>query len=73
MKTKVKYLKEAEIAEVKRVSGNVTMFNINGAMHNVFGRGMSDGSDKRPLAKMLWSVSIKTKTFASVNTCNGYF
>jgi len=22
---------------------------------------------------MLWSVSIKTRTFASVNTCNGYF
>ena len=34
---------------------------------------MSDGSEKRPLAKMLWSVSIKTRTFASVNTCNGYF
>ena len=23
--------------------------------------------------KMLWSVSIKTRTFASVNTCNGSF
>ena len=34
---------------------------------------MSDGSEKRPLTKMLWSVSIKTRTFASVNTCNGYF
>jgi len=22
---------------------------------------------------MLWSVSIKTRTFASVNTCNGSF
>jgi len=32
---------------------------------------MSDGSEKRPLAKMLWSVSIKTRTFAAVNTCNG--
>ena len=32
---------------------------------------MSDGSEKRPLTKMLWSVSIKTRTFASVNTCNG--
>jgi len=30
---------------------------------------MSDGSEKRPLTKMLWSVSIKT----SVNTCNGSF
>ena len=34
---------------------------------------MSDGSEKRPLTKMLWSVSIKTRTFASVNKCNGYF
>jgi len=24
---------------------------------------MSDGSEKRPLTKMLWSVSIKTRTF----------
>ena len=32
---------------------------------------MSDGSEKCPLTKMLWSVSIKTRTFASVNTCNG--
>jgi len=30
---------------------------------------MSDGNEKRPLTKMLWSVSIKTRTFASVNTC----
>jgi len=34
---------------------------------------MSDVSEKRPLTKMLWSVSIKTSTFASVNTCNGSF
>ena len=34
---------------------------------------MFDGSEKRPLTKMLWSVSIKTRTFASVNTCNGSF
>ena len=34
---------------------------------------MSDRSEKRPLTKMLWSVSIKTRTFASVNTCNGSF
>ena len=34
---------------------------------------MSDGSEKRPLTKMRWSVSIKTRTFASVNTCNGSF
>jgi len=34
---------------------------------------MSDGSEKRPLTKMLWSVSIKTSTFASVNKCNGSF
>ena len=27
-------------------------------------------SEKCPLTKMLWSVSIKTRTFASVNTCN---
>ena len=26
-----------------------------------------------PLTKMLWSVSIKTRTFAAVNTCNGSF
>ena len=31
---------------------------------------MSDGSEKRPLTKMLWSVSIKTRTFAWVN---GFF
>jgi len=30
---------------------------------------MYDGSEKCPLTKMLWSVSIKTRTFASVNTC----
>ena len=30
-------------------------------------------SEKRPLTKMLCSVSIKTRTFASVNTCNGSF
>ena len=34
---------------------------------------MSGGSEKRPLTKMLWSISIKTRTFASVNTCNGFF
>ena len=34
---------------------------------------MSDGSKKRALTKMLWSVSIKTSTFASVNTCSGSF
>ena len=34
---------------------------------------MTDGSEKRPLTKMRWSVSIKTRTFASVNTCNGSF
>jgi len=34
---------------------------------------MSDGSEKRPLTKMLRSVSIKTRTFAWVNTCNGFF
>ena len=34
---------------------------------------MFDGSEKRPLTKMLLSVSIKTRTFASVNTCNGSF
>ena len=34
---------------------------------------MSDGSEKRPLTKMLWSVSIKTRTFESFNTCNGSF
>jgi len=34
---------------------------------------MSDGSEKRPLTKMHWSVSIKTRTFASVTTCNGSF
>ena len=34
---------------------------------------MSDGSEMRPLTKMLCSVSIKTWTFASVNTCNGSF
>jgi len=33
---------------------------------------MSDGSEKRPLTTMLWSVSIKTRTFASVNTAISY-
>ena len=33
---------------------------------------MSDGSEKRPLTKMLWSVFIKTRTFASVNTSEGF-
>jgi len=34
---------------------------------------MSDGSEKRPLTKMLWSVSIKTSTFASVNNLMDLF
>ena len=34
---------------------------------------MSDGSVKCPLTKMRWSVSIKTRTFASGNTCNVSF
>ena len=34
---------------------------------------MSDGSEKRPLTKMQWSVSIRTRTSASVNTCNRSF
>ena len=34
---------------------------------------MSDGREKGPLTKMLWSVSIKTRKFASVNKCNGSF
>jgi len=34
---------------------------------------MSDVSEKRPLTKMLWSVSIKTRALASVNTRNGSF
>ena len=34
---------------------------------------MSDGSEKRPLTKMIWYVSINTRTSASVNTCNGCF
>jgi len=34
---------------------------------------MSDGLEKRPLTKMLWFVSIKTRTFASVNIYNRFF
>ena len=34
---------------------------------------MFDGREKRQLTKMLWSVSIKIGTFASVNTCSGSF
>ena len=34
---------------------------------------MSDGSGKRTLTKCFWSVSIKTRTFASVNTYNVSF
>ena len=34
---------------------------------------MSDGSKECPLTKMLWSVSIKTRTYALGNTCKGSF
>ena len=58
LKTKVKY----EFPENLRCS------NINGAKHELLVGELSDGSEKRPLAKMFWSVSIKTRKFASVNT-----
>ena len=60
LKTKVKY----EFPENLRCSNiNVNYWSVN----------CLTGAKKRPLAKMLWSVSIKTRTFASVNTCNGSF
>jgi len=34
---------------------------------------MSDGSEERPQTKMFWSVSTKTRTYSSVNTCKGSF
>jgi len=30
-------------------------------------------SEKRPQTKMVWSLSTKTRTYASVNTCKGSF
>ena len=34
---------------------------------------MSDGSEKRTLTKMFWSVSTKTRTYITVNTCKESF
>ena len=34
---------------------------------------MSDESEERPQTKMLSSVSTKTWTYTSVNTCKGSF
>ena len=51
---------------------NLRCSNINGAMHTLL-VGECLTNEKRLLTKMLWSVSIKTRTFASVNTCNGSF
>ena len=31
---------------------------------------MSDGREERPQTKMFWSISTKTRTYMSVNTCN---
>jgi len=42
-------------------------------MHKLLVGECLTGAKKRPLTKMLWSVSIKTRTFTSVNTCNGTF
>ena len=32
---------------------------------------MSDGSEERLQTKMFWSISTKTRTYTSVNTCKG--
>ena len=52
---------------------NLRCSNINVAMYKLLVGECLDGSEKRLLTKMLWSVAIKTRTFASVNTCNGSF
>jgi len=41
---------------------NLRCSNIYGAMHKLLVG-----------TKMLWCVTIKTRTFAAVNTCNGSF
>ena len=43
---------------------NLRCSNINSAMHKLL-----VGECLTETEKMLWSVSIKTRTFASVNTC----
>ena len=53
------------IIKLNEFPENLRCSNINGAMHKLL--------VGECLTKMLWSVSIKTRTFASVNTCNGSF
>ena len=62
-----------ELPKLNEFPENLRCSNINGAMHKLLVGECLDGSEKRPLTKMLWSVSIKTRTFASVNTSNGFF
>ena len=45
----------------------ITMICINDRFVNI-GR-----SEERPQTKMFWSISTKTRTYASVNSCKGSF
>ena len=68
------FFKKRKLPKLNEFPEKLRFSNINVAMHKLLvGWWMSDGSEKRPLTKMLWSVSFKTRTFASVNTCNGSF
>ena len=62
-----------ELPKLNEFPENLRCSNINGAMHKLLVGECLDGSEKRSLTKMLWSVAIETRTFASVNTCNGSF
>jgi len=60
------------LPELNEFPENLRCSNINGAMHKLLGGECLTGA-KSAVNKMLWSVSIKTMTFASVKTCNGSF
>ena len=52
---------------------NLRSSNINGAMHKLLVGECLTGAKSVRSQKCFWSVSIKTRTFASVYTCNGSF
>ena len=62
-----------ELPKLNEFPENLRCSNINGAMYKLLVGKCLDGSEKCSLTKMLWSVAIKIRTFASVNTCNGSF
>ena len=68
-----RFFKKRKLPKLNEFLGNLRCSNINGAMHTLLVDECLTGAKKRPLTKMLWSVSIKTSTFASVNTCIGSF